>query len=203
MGIFDLCKKKEQPRPFPNQPHIDPQPTVPGKWSVLHSRGTEDDALTISGTGWYLDLPTKPNDVHYVTKKIDTNVLGKTIELEWQVSASSDFLIEDVDPGGGGMLPNFRFIIQRAGDNLGGMPYRWWSNPGHVVIAPGNGVLSVPAQWGLWSGIFPGNDRQADFEDACRNCENIGITFGAGSDFGHGVWVTRGAGRLWVKRFSP
>ena len=108
------------------------------------------------------------------------------------------------------MPPNFRLFFQRKGDDMTSQGimqyYRWWANPTYHVIAAGSGDMTVPLVPSQWSSVFGARgDASAQvigfFNDALRNCEHAGITFGGGSAFGHGVRVTSGSARYHMLEF--
>ncbi len=78
---------------------------------------------------------------------------------------------------------------------------RWWSNPTALTLAPGSATLTVrlaPDQWSSVNGKFGNADAasQAAFTNALRNVSSLGLTFGGGCFFGHGVNVQGGSARF-------
>jgi hypothetical protein len=74
---------------------------------------------------------------------------------------------------------------------------RWWSNPTGYTLAAGTTTLSIPLSADRWSSVFGkfGNAdaaAQAGFASAIRNVSSLGLTFGGGCFFGHGVYVQGG-----------
>jgi hypothetical protein len=74
---------------------------------------------------------------------------------------------------------------------------RWWSGSTAYTLAAGTTTLSVPLSPDRWSSVFGkiGNAdaaAQAGFTSALRNVSSLGLTFGGGCFFGHGVFVQGG-----------
>ncbi len=74
---------------------------------------------------------------------------------------------------------------------------RWWSNPTAYVLAPGSAYLSVPLTPDAWSNVngkFGTYDAVtlAGWNDAISHITAVGLTFGGGDFYSHGVFVTGG-----------
>ena len=87
-----------------------------------------------------------------------------------------------------------RLFLQRRNDDLTEEFYRWWSNPTvyDLQATPGDVTLTVPItpdQWSSVYGKFGSQDATtlAGFQDALSNLGHVGMTFGGGCFFGHGV----------------
>lgn len=211
MGLLDSlpCFKKSY-GPGPSNPNVDPPPAVSGAWSILHSPG-HAEAPGMIGGGWQIDFLKLPSGhLHYVTQKIDRALTSK-LAIEFHISASADVKFGDphrVWPGQG-LAPNFRFMIQRRGDNLSmdKAHYRYWSNPTHFVLKSTDGQVvrmeaSIPAL--EWSNVSGGHasSSPSEFMATCQQCENAGITFGAGNSFGHGAGLDDGSARITMTKFE-
>ena len=75
---------------------------------------------------------------------------------------------------------------------------RWWSNPTSVELASGSSTLTVPLTPDRWSSVYGkfGNadaTAEAAFTRALRNVSQLGLTFGGGCFYGHGVRVKGGS----------
>src|SRR5262249_14936186 len=88
-----------------------------------------------------------------------------------------------------------------AHDNGEGEFDRWWSNPLGYVLAPGLRTMHVQVSPDRWSSVF-GKMGNADtaalegFHSGARNVSRLGLTFGGGCFFGHGVVVQGGSARF-------
>ena len=84
--------------------------------------------------------------------------------------------------------------------------WRWWSNPSAVVLAPTDGPVSltVPLQGEKWTAVngMSGVQQPNGFAAALAHPANIGLTFGGGCFFGHGVFIDGGTATLTVTGFS-
>jgi hypothetical protein len=80
---------------------------------------------------------------------------------------------------------------------------RQWSNPAALELKEGTFSLTVPFSPSLWSdaeGVFGQNDI-AGFSATLAHPRYVGMTFGGGCFFGHGVNVD-GPAQFLVKAFS-
>jgi hypothetical protein len=84
----------------------------------------------------------------------------------------------------------------------------WWSNPASYTLAPGSASFEVPFtpdQWSDEDGEFANYDQDTldGFDFSINNMHGIGLSFGGGCYFGHGVSVTGGAARFELHSFAP
>ena len=84
-----------------------------------------------------------------------------------------------------------------ANDNGNGNYDRWWSNPRAYALAPGANTITVPLTAGAWSSVngkFGNADPETRFafDKALLNVSRLGVTFGGGCSFGHGVNIRGG-----------
>lgn len=97
-------------------------------------------------------------------------------------------------PGTANMRPFFQSHNDWSGE-FG----RWWADADAWSLAPGSATLVVPLTPDKWSSVYGKRGdldgaTQAAFADALKNVTNLGVTFGGGCFFGHGVFVDRGTG---------
>lgn len=81
---------------------------------------------------------------------------------------------------------------------------RWWSANSYYVLTPGLVTLVIlldPAQWSTVNGST-GVQEIAAWNYALQNPTQIGITFGGGYFFGHGVYVTGGTAQFQLQQLS-
>ena len=76
---------------------------------------------------------------------------------------------------------------------------RWWSNPVSYVLAGGTVTLTVPMTSDHWSGVYGmmanrDTSTEQSFLTALSTVNRIGMTFGGGCSFGHGINVISGTG---------
>ena len=84
---------------------------------------------------------------------------------------------------------------------------RWWANPTSYVLGPGTVTLTIPLtpdQWSSVYGKFGNYDANSldGFQNALKNTFNIGLSFGGGCFFGHGVNVSGGAAQFQLLGYS-
>jgi hypothetical protein len=143
--------------------------------------------------------------VHYVTtnytKSIPTDsILTLSFKIEADSSSMFNFKLEK-DNTCNGPPASVRAILQRAGDDLQEADYRFWSNPGYVILAPGEYTMTVELSPDQWTNV-DGERSASGFAEMLKNMGNIGVTFGGGCFFGHGVNVSGGGGRFIMTRFE-
>jgi len=98
------------------------------------------------------------------------------------------------------------FIWQWNGEEQG---YdRWWAqDPYSYELGPGAATITVPLQPQYWSSVYGelGNSSaaaEAGFEQALKYPEYVGVTFGGGCFFGHGVTLTGGTAQFQITSYS-
>lgn len=167
-------------------------------WQLEYSPGV---TLQHNADGtWQFEFPAT-DGVHYLTRLLIKAEAGRhTAFLACKIQKiSGQPLFKSVDTTGP-MPPSARLMVQRADDDMRSEDGRWWSNPACIVLnADGNSqTLSVQLSPNLWSNVNGhfGNSRPAQFADAMKNLGRLGITFGGGNSFGHGVYATGGRARF-------
>lgn len=100
-----------------------------------------------------------------------------------------------------------RFYIERRGwkKHINDGDYRWWSNPVSFQLQSAqSAVLTVPLTGDQWSNVWGqfGNTRTREFGAALRQVENIGLSYGGGCFFGHGVNVSGGTARFVLRAYE-
>ena len=190
-------------------------------WKIQYSPGMPQDP-TLGGPGtWYLDLPTDPNypacipqenceSLNYVTTPYSgpaTQSVTMTFQILTTGAPYFNYIMESdnqcVTPA------TVLLFFERKNDDLSEEFYRWWANPTSYELqpTPGDVTLSVPLTPDQWSSVYgkSGNYNAAalaGFQDALRNLGNIGMTFGGGCFFGHGVNVSGGTARFALMSYT-
>lgn len=199
--VLSGCSEKPSPPPPPAPPPSSP-------WQFWYSEGVPT-APIIDGDGWWFDAPRAPGHVNYLIKPgryslrnrfaIAGNI-EQSDDAAWSYKTNPDNTCDGV--------ANFRFYIQRAGDDLSGAgpmaSYRWWSNPCNVELKAGAYDADVnlwPSQWSNVYGKF-GSDVPAEFNAAIADVQAVGLTFGGGCFFGHGVQLLSGSARVRCTSFE-
>ena len=182
----------------------------PEAWSIRYSQGMPPQP-SLTESGWFFDFPrgthcnTRHNcpGVHYVTtshrKPISKNsMLITTFQIVTQGKVSFNYRLEASNTCSS--PATVRAFLQRADDDLYAVNGRFWSNPIATILAPGTFTLAIKLRPDQWTNVEGQHDR-AGFEALLSKIGNIGITFGGGCFFGHGVNVEGGSARFVVSSF--
>lgn len=94
-----------------------------------------------------------------------------------------------------------------ANQNGNGQYDRWWSNPRAFALASGSTAITVPLSPELWSSVngrFGNANSEArfGFAKAILNVTRLGLTFGGGCSFGHGINVQNGRARFFLLEYA-
>ena len=102
-----------------------------------------------------------------------------------------------------------RLYIQRAGDNMSGsgeyQQYRYWSKLSYKELTSGTFNISESLQDpSKWSDVYgkSGSDYPDRFTATVSNAEKVGVTFGGGCFYGHGVFVSGGTAKFTINSFN-
>jgi hypothetical protein len=191
------------------------------KWEIQYSPGMPDHPDALDGAaGWSFDFPTDaqcPPDnrrcsVHYITTAINRSIdESMTVTLTAQTFALSgrpyfNFALEETNTCE--KPATARVMLQRVDDTLTEEFFRWWSNPiAFQLDRLDTETLTVPLTADRWSDVFGrfGNDdaeTRAGFRNALEKLGRVGLTFGGGCFFGHGVNVVDGRARFVLREFA-
>jgi hypothetical protein len=180
-------------------------------WNILYSKQMPVHPSE-SDVGWYFDFPRVPGSVHYVTTSVAISA-SDFVKAEMEVRAASGTVFDHrTELSNTGDFPaHARFFLQRRGDNMTGRGamryYRWWANPQAFKLENGAMTLTVPLSPSEWSSVYgeKGDSSPAatkGFQDALADLSAVGLTFGGGNFFGHGVRVSAGAARFYLRSFE-
>lgn len=102
-----------------------------------------------------------------------------------------------LESGGNCAIPTSVRPFFWSNDNGEGAYDRWWSNPRALALTEGTASVSVPLtppHWSSVDGRFGNADATVEyhFGGAVRRVTRVGLTFGGGCSFGHGVRVHDG-----------
>ena len=152
---------------------------------------------------WSFDFPAQ-DGVHYLVQPV-SGYASSTVRVTFRIETiGSPFFDWRTAPNNICDNPaSVRLYLQRRGDDMSAAKefFRWWSNPVAYTLAPGAGELVVPLDPAQWSSVLgkKGTDSAAarlGFEAALADLGNVGMTFGGGCYYGHGVFVTGGTARF-------
>lgn len=166
-------------------------------WSFRFSPGMPEHPMAAIGGGWQFDFPAQ-DGAHYLTAPLTASVLGKTITVTVQIIGDAVYTWPDDHCAGSPAKAHI--MVERQGDDLRAASGRWWADV-PLTLQAGASVVSVPVAQGRWTNV----DGQFDpfgFDDAMTHPGFVGVTFGGGCFFGHGVWLQSGASRMIVRDFT-
>ncbi len=201
----------------PGNQSFGPASQVAKGWSIRYSPSMPPTP-TVGGPGtWYFDFPSDPNypacvydpdtlchSVNYVTNSY-SGAAAHSVSMTFQILTTGTPTFEYVlEPDNTCATPaTVRLFLERRNDDLSQEFYRWWSNPTVYDLqrTPGNMTLTVPLTPDQWSSVFGrfGNLNATTlkgFQDALGDLGHVGMTFGGGCFFGHGVNISGGTARF-------
>lgn len=173
---------------------------------------------TATPTGWKLDMPVPSNPqttdanaadkhVHSVTFNCGS-LTGKTavrVRGRWDIPAGVE-----LKPWTGPGAPTVMIVwIQRKGDDWSAanefQHYRWYA--GLAVMSPivaGEFDLTIPLAGAGWTDTMGATQSEypAEFKAALDNCASVGIGFGGGTGYMHGLFATGPGAALNIEQFE-
>jgi hypothetical protein len=171
---------------------IGPLLRIDGDWTNKSS-GVPRQPAPADGGGWSFEFPNPTwanGHVHYVTHHAQP-LAGKTrIVMRYRIDAEpgTTFITDD-----GAGTPMVTLYFQQRGDDWRGMPgetesYRWWATFASQSLSPGEHEMVAPLD-GPWTATLTSSrqNNPAGFAAAIANIECLGMTFGGGSGYGHGL----------------
>ncbi len=123
---------------------------------------------------------------------------GTSVSFDWETEAGNTCF---------GVPATTRFYIQDTQVGQGQVNnYRWWANPTSYVLQDSGGTvtLSVPLTSDQWSNTFGtfGTGNLKAFNGTISNADRIGLVYGGGCFFGHGVSVSQGTATFELQSFG-
>lgn len=153
------------------------------------------------------DLPTA-GSIHYLFTPSALTAIRGTLVLSLQVTTSGAAVFESLDPVTSTCsIPASVRPFFWANGNGNGEYDRWWSNPRSFPLANGRATIAVPLSPESWSSVN-GKVGDADsfarygFATAIVNVSRLGLTFGGGCSFGHGVRMSAGSADFAVLEYA-
>lgn len=182
-------------------------PILTSAWFLTPGQGVR---LRTSASGIYFEFPQsgpgKQKTINYMETRFRGSI-GGTLQATFQVQTSSPSVVFNYkfESGNTCVYPaHVRLYLSRAGwDTIKQYPpgddYRWWSDPIAAELVGGSAVqLSVPLTPDQWTNVFghrgdESPERAAAFQAALSSVDTLGLSFGGGCFFGHGVNVSGGS----------
>jgi hypothetical protein len=162
--------------------------------------GTEGAALTF-------EFPAS-GSINYLFTASPLKIVRGTLSVSVRITATGPVVFNSLDPQTSACtIPSSVRPFIWANDNGNGDYDRWWSNPRSFTLAAGAATITVPLTPDAWSSVN-GKVGNADgpttfaFDKALLNVSRLGLTFGGGCSFGHGVNVSGGAATFAVTEYA-
>jgi len=157
--------------------------------------------LSNQGSGLEFDFPST-GSVNYLFTPSPLAKLRGTLVATVRVTTAGPVLFNSLDPvtASCSIPPSVRPFFW-ANENGDGSYDRWWSNPRAFVLSEGTATVDVPLLAEFWSSVNGriGNvdsSTRFQFDKALLNVTRLGLTFGGGCSFGHGIRVQGGAAQF-------
>lgn len=179
-------------------------------WDIHYSPGMPAHPSPAADGAWFFDFPVDPGSVHYVSVPYNQSVQHQSVSLTFRVTSRGAPFYNSLDTGCNNTPAHVRLYLQRRDDDMQSDGYRWWSNPASYELGSNDNqtiTLEVPLTPDKWSGLFgefghSSAQAQQWFQATLSNLGRIGMTFGGGCSFGHGVNVSGGSARFTLIRFE-
>jgi hypothetical protein len=164
-------------------------------WDVSWSDGV---TLIPAGGLWSFDFPAAPGHVNYVTESY-TGKPSHQISMTYRIDGTGEFGSAEPTPPDADVT----LMIEKRGDDFETADSRWWAFGTVTTLAPGVFTVSAtfdPIEWSNVYGINGADD--SNFQDALDNLGHVGMTFGGGCCFGHGVFMKTGTAKMTLLSFT-
>lgn len=154
--------------------------------------------LVNQGAALTFDFPST-GSMHYLFTSSPQPSVHGTLVATFTIATTGQAIFNSLDPQSTQCTLPVSVRPFFWANNNGEGPYdRWWSNPRSFTLAAGTGTLTVPLKpedWSSVNGRFGGADLDTRFafERALLNVTRLGLTFGGGCSFGHGINVRGGS----------
>lgn len=187
---------KKKPRPPSNPPPSSYQPfsgAVPlTNWTV-----TDEAVRFITLSTAAFDFPRDPQSRNYLFKDVAYALTeSQTYTLRFSVTGSAPVFTFGVQNPICTMPPMVTPFLWH-GDSLGTITDRYWAFAFKQTLALGNYSVSVPLTSQHWFDVYGAQSAQ-QFAAARSRVNHLGMTFGGGCYYGHGVGLTSGSARFAV-----
>ncbi len=147
------------------------------------------------------DFPST-GSMHYLYTPSALAVVRGTVVATVRITTAGPVVFNSLDPiTASCSIPAAVRPFFWANDSGNGTYDRWWSNPRSFPLADGSATISVPLLPEFWSSVNGqfGNADSATrygFAKALLNVTRLGLTFGGGCSFGHGISVRGGTAQF-------
>jgi hypothetical protein len=183
----------------------------PEAWHIRYSQGMPAQP-SLADVGWSFDFPRggpceakyECPGVHYVTTPYRKPISAPAkLTISFHIVTQGEVRFNyQLEPSNTCLSPaTVRAFLQGADDDLYAANGRFWSNPAATILAPGSFTVTIRLHPDQWTNV-EGQHNRAGFEALLAKIGHVGITFGGGCFFGHGVNVEGGSARLVMSGFA-
>jgi hypothetical protein len=180
-----------------------------GGWQILWSYDMPPKP-TMDGSSWYFDFPTGTNcprkcpGVHYVMKPYNERLeyggeLVITGRIEVTGNPTFNYKFEKANTCD--FPAHARAMVQRKNDDMRAEDNRYFGSRIAIPLGPGNFSATIPLKEGQWANV-DGKFNLSGFKKTLEDIGNVGLTFGGGCFYGHGVNVSGGTARFVVTGYD-
>ena len=164
------------------QPSASTISLTPSAWTFMYSPGMSKPSAS-PNSKWQFDFP-QHNGVHYLMTAYHPAKLPTLVSATFRVIGSGRLTF---NPNGCPVPASVHLMLM---NDMASEFGRWWSAQGAVLTSNGNLVtLTVPWTPDKWSSVFGKTGTQAPSDFNKFSPAFVGMTFGGGCYFGHGVWA--------------
>lgn len=146
--------------------------------------------------------------MHYLFTASALAEIRGTVAVTLRIATTGPVVFNSLDPvtSSCSIPPSVRPFFW-ANQNGNGQYDRWWSNPRAFPLASGRTTFTVPLtpeSWSSVNGRFGNADSEArfGFDKAILNVTRLGLTFGGGCSFGHGINVQGGRAEFFLAGYA-
>lgn len=175
-------------------------------WQVSFSKGVGQDGVT-------LDVPQVPvgkdcsnrncPSLNYFWKKVNGKIKpGSGLYIDFVIKAPSATWNYKLEPNNNCPSPaRVSFIIQHEDDDMQRANGRFWAKS-RVVLNHGTHLLYAKMDRKNFINVYGKTPTDSAWKSMLNNPGRVGVTFGGGCFYGHGVNVSGGTATFQLKRFT-
>lgn len=182
---------------------------APDRWEFFYSDGVPSHPAP-EPVGWSFSFPLR-DGVHYLLTSYGQDMSQRNaVTIAGEIEATPGTVWEFPGRGdGSGCGQGYAstgVMIQRRDDDIVKAFGRWWATV-RLPMQAGAFSVVIPLNPENWSSVYGDRGDSSPeatqaFRDALVNAGNIGLTFGGGCAYGHGVWISAGSAKFVLTTFE-
>lgn len=146
--------------------------------------------------------------MHYLFTPSALAAISGTVVVTIRITTDGPVVFNSLDPiTSNCSIPASVRPFFWANDNGNGSYDRWWSNPRSLPLGAATATVSVPLLPEYWSSV---NGQFASADNATRlafaraklSATRLGLTFGGGCSFGHGINIAGGSAQFQLTGYA-